>query len=37
MKIETVDGIPQEIEDRMREDWEKYDTDHELEYQSMYI
>jgi ribosomal protein S18 acetylase RimI-like enzyme len=26
MKIETVYNIPQEIENRMRKDWEKYDT-----------
>jgi ribosomal protein S18 acetylase RimI-like enzyme len=26
MKIETAYNIPQEIENRMRKDWEKYDT-----------
>ncbi|MDR0753729.1 MAG: hypothetical protein LBE95_03650 [Holosporaceae bacterium] len=31
MKIETVYNIPQEIENRIRKDWEKYDTAHGID------
>jgi ribosomal protein S18 acetylase RimI-like enzyme len=31
MGIETVNSVPQEIENKMRKDWEKYDTEHGID------